>query len=128
MFLTAIGIFELGSLICGAAPNSTALILGRAIAGLGSSGIFSGALLILAHSAPLEKRPTYIGFIGGMYGIASIAGPLLGGAFTDRLVRCPFPSIVSLDLPVTLLDLAMVLLYQFADRRTDCTGCPILLL
>ena len=88
MFLTAIGIFELGSLVCGAAPNSTALILGRAIAGLGSSGIFSGALLILAHSAPLEKRR---GFIGGMYGIASIAGPLLGGAFTDRLVRCPFP-------------------------------------
>ena len=86
MFLTAISIFELGSLVCGAAPNSTALILGRAIAGLGSSGIFSGALLILAHSAPLEKRPTYIGLIGGMYGIASIAGPLLGGAFTDRLV------------------------------------------
>ena len=128
MFLTAIGIFELGSLVCGAAPNSTALILGRAIAGLGSSGIFSGALLILAHSAPLEKRPTYIGLIGGMYGIASIAGPLLGGAFTDRLVRFPFPSGVRLDLPVTLLDLAMVLLYQFTDRRTDCTGCIIFLL
>jgi len=46
VYLTAIGIFELGSLICGVAPNSIALILGRAIAGLGSAGIFSGALIV----------------------------------------------------------------------------------
>jgi MFS family permease len=85
VFLTSIGIFELGSIVCGAAPTSTALIIGRAIAGIGSSGIFSGALLILAHSAPLVKRPSYIGAIGSMYGIASIAGPLLGGAFTDKV-------------------------------------------
>jgi MFS family permease len=86
VFLTSIGIFEVGSALCGAAPNSTALIIGRAIAGLGSSGIFSGSLLILGHSVPLVKRPAYIGIIGGMYGIASIAGPLLGGAFTDKVV------------------------------------------
>ncbi|ORY02746.1 major facilitator superfamily domain-containing protein [Clohesyomyces aquaticus] len=85
LFLISIGIFELGSVVCGAAPNSTALIIGRAVAGLGSSGIFSGALLILGHSVPLVKRPAYIGVIGGMYGIASIAGPLLGGAFTDKV-------------------------------------------
>jgi MFS family permease len=91
VFLTAIGIFELGSLVCGVAPNSTALIVGRALAGLGSAGLFSGGLLILAHSVPLEKRPTYIGLIGGMYGIAAVAGPLVGGAFTDRLVRSPLP-------------------------------------
>ena len=84
-FLTAIGIFELGSLVCGVAPNSTALILGRAIAGLGSAGIFSGALIIIAYSVPLDRRPIYTGLIGGMYGIASVAGPLMGGAFTDRL-------------------------------------------
>ena len=59
--------FELGSLACGAAPNSTALIPRRAIAGLGSYGIVSGALLILARSPPFEKQPTYIGLIGGMY-------------------------------------------------------------
>ncbi|KAI1266049.1 MFS general substrate transporter [Xylariaceae sp. FL1019] len=85
VYLIAIGIFEIGSLICGVAPNSTALIVGRAIAGLGSAGIFSGALLILAYSVPLQKRPIYSGAIGGVYGIASVAGPLLGGAFTDKL-------------------------------------------
>ncbi|KAF8192242.1 MFS transporter [Mycena galopus ATCC 62051] len=81
VFLSAISLFELGSLICGVAPSSNALIIGRAIAGLGSAGIFSGALIIIAHAVPLAKRPIYT----GMYGIASVAGPLMGGAFTDKL-------------------------------------------
>ncbi len=67
------------------ANNSLTLIMGRAVAGLGSAGIFSGALIILAYSVPLEKRPIYSGLIGSMYGIASVAGPLLGGVFTDKV-------------------------------------------
>lgn len=78
VFLIAVAIFEVGSLICGVAPNSVALIIGRAIAGLGSAGIFSGAYLIIATSVPLARRPTFTGLIGGMYGIASVVGPLLG--------------------------------------------------
>ena len=67
VFLAAIGIFELGSLVCGVAPNSTSLIIGRAIAGLGSAGLFSGAILIVTHTVPLAKRPVYTGLIGGKY-------------------------------------------------------------
>jgi MFS family permease len=52
-FLLAIGVFELGSLICGAAPSSVALIIGRAIAGIGVGGIFSGALVISAYAGSL---------------------------------------------------------------------------
>jgi EmrB/QacA subfamily drug resistance transporter len=85
VFLIAIGFFELGSLVCGVAPNSLALIIGRAIAGIGSAGLFSGALIILAYSVPLEKRPIYTGLVGSMYGIASVSGPLLGGVFTDKV-------------------------------------------
>jgi MFS family permease len=84
-FLVAMFIFEVGSLICGVAPNSTTLIVGRSIAGLGGAGIFSGALLIVAYTVPLRQRPTYMGMVGSMYGIASVAGPLMGGAFTDKL-------------------------------------------
>ncbi|KAI9720901.1 MAG: hypothetical protein M1828_005471 [Chrysothrix sp. TS-e1954] len=84
-YLSAIGFFELGSLICGAAPSSKALIVGRAIAGVGAAGLFNGAILVIVHTVPLRKRPTYTGLIGGMYGIASVAGPLMGGAFTDKV-------------------------------------------
>ncbi|KAJ7347241.1 major facilitator superfamily domain-containing protein [Mycena albidolilacea] len=85
VFLAAISLFELGSLICGVAPNSKALIIGRAIAGLGSAGIFTGALIIIAHAVPLMKRPMYSGLVGAMYGIANVTGPLMGGAFTDKV-------------------------------------------
>ncbi|MCJ1399322.1 hypothetical protein MMC11_002524 [Xylographa trunciseda] len=83
VFIIAIGLFEVGSLLCGAAPNSTALIIGRAIAGLGSAGIFSGAIVIIVYAIPLQKRPVYIAFTGAIFGIASVIGPLLGGAFTE---------------------------------------------
>jgi MFS family permease len=85
VYLLAIVLFEIGSVVCGAANTSWSLIIGRAVAGMGSAAIFSGSLIILAYSVPLAKRPLYSGMIGGMYGIASVAGPLLGGVFTDKV-------------------------------------------
>lgn len=84
VYLSAVFIFEVGSLVCAIAPNSTAFIVGRAIAGMGTAGLFSGAVVILAYTLPLRQRPLAFGLIGGMWGIASVAGPLLGGAFTDH--------------------------------------------
>ncbi|CAD6440315.1 f72fe993-4980-4da0-8abe-6078e8183b03 [Sclerotinia trifoliorum] len=84
-FLMSIFIFELGSLICGVAPNSTALIVGRAIAGLGGAGIASGAYTIIAFAARPQHRAAYTGILGASYGVASVVGPLLGGVFADKL-------------------------------------------
>lgn len=75
-FLSAIALFEIGSLICGVSPTSNALIVGRAIAGVGAAGIFVGALLIMMATVPLSQRPIYIGLVAAMYGIAGVAGPL----------------------------------------------------
>lgn len=59
------------------------LIFGRAVAGLGSAGVFSGALAIIASSVPLKVRARYIGLLTSMFGIASVIGPFLGGVLTD---------------------------------------------
>ncbi|OCT48294.1 putative HC-toxin efflux carrier TOXA [Cladophialophora carrionii] len=85
VYIACLGIFELGSLVCGAAPNSATLIAGRAIAGLGSSGMFSGAITIIVYLVPLQKRPAYTGMFGAIFAVASVAGPLLGGVFTDKV-------------------------------------------
>ncbi|KAL1847639.1 hypothetical protein Daus18300_013899 [Diaporthe australafricana] len=85
VYLLAVFVFEVGSLVCAVAPSSTAFIVGRAVAGMGTAGLFSGSIVILAYTLPLRQRPLAFGLIGGMWGIASVAGPLLGGAFTDHV-------------------------------------------
>ena len=84
-FIVSVLIFELGSLICGVAPNSKALIVGRAIAGVGGAGISVGGTSIVAFSAEPKQRPVLMGFIGLTYGLASVLGPLVGGAFSDSV-------------------------------------------
>ena len=67
------------------APNSDALIIGRAIAGLGCAGLATGGYTIIAFIAPPAKRPLFTGFVGISYGVASVLGPLVGGVFTDKV-------------------------------------------
>jgi MFS family permease len=83
-FLLSILVFEVGSTLCGAAPNSTSFIVGRAIAGLGSAGVFSGGTMITLPLVPLRKRPVVSSMFGLSFGVSSILGPILGGAFTDH--------------------------------------------
>ncbi|KAE8383206.1 major facilitator superfamily domain-containing protein [Aspergillus bertholletiae] len=85
VFLLSIVVFEIGSAVCGAAPSSGAFIAGRAIAGLASAGVFSGCMLIIIPMIPLHKRPMFHGMFGAVFGVASIMGPLVGGAFTSSV-------------------------------------------
>ncbi|PTB45738.1 hypothetical protein M441DRAFT_54777 [Trichoderma asperellum CBS 433.97] len=83
-FLSCIIIFEIGSAVCGAAPSSPVFIIGRAIAGVGSAGITTGSMLVTIPLIPLAKRPMFQAMFGLVFGIASVSGPLIGGALTER--------------------------------------------
>ncbi|KAH8735629.1 major facilitator superfamily domain-containing protein [Ilyonectria robusta] len=83
-FLACIILFEVGSALCGAAPNSEAFIVGRAIAGIGSAGIMTGSMMTVIPMIPLHKRPMFQSMFAMVFGISSVCGPLVGGAFTEK--------------------------------------------
>ncbi|KXT07096.1 hypothetical protein AC578_2466 [Pseudocercospora eumusae] len=85
VYLICIGVFEMGSLICGLAPSSAVFIGGRAIAGAGAAGTVVGGYTLLFCVLPLHKRPWYNGVIGGVMGVSAATGPLIGGAFTTSV-------------------------------------------
>ncbi|KAI1469126.1 major facilitator superfamily domain-containing protein [Daldinia caldariorum] len=76
VFLIGVFIFEIGSLIAAVSPSSAVLIIGRTVSGLGATGSFAGAIIILAGNVPLRLRPMYTGLLSSMHDIASVAGPL----------------------------------------------------
>ncbi|CVL07705.1 related to aflatoxin efflux pump AFLT [Fusarium mangiferae] len=80
VFLLSNAISIVGSVLSGAAVSSTMLVVGRAVAGLGSAGLFAGSFIIIAQSTPLRRRPAFLGVLGAAEGLATIAAPLLGGA------------------------------------------------
>lgn len=84
-YLFALLLFEVGSIICAAATSSAMFIVGRAVAGAGAAALFSGGMTIIGYSVALRKRPIYIAALSSMFGIASVVGPILGGALTDRV-------------------------------------------
>jgi MFS family permease len=117
IFLAGITLFEVGSAICGAAPSSKAFIVGRAIAGLGASGMFSGMMVIMFHTIPLQQRPIYQGFFGAVFAVASVIGPLIGGTFTDKVTwRWCF----YINLPIGAVSiLVTILILHLPNQKLD---------
>ncbi|KAI8244231.1 Efflux pump mlcE [Colletotrichum sp. SAR 10_96] len=83
IYLSCLFLFELGSLICGVAKSSNMLIVGRAVSGMGSAGLYNGALTIIGNTVPLAKRPMIIGILIGLANMGLVIGPLVGGALTE---------------------------------------------
>ncbi|KAJ3193974.1 hypothetical protein HK101_003727 [Irineochytrium annulatum] len=85
VFLFAIIIFEIGSAICGASTSMEMLIVGRGVAGIGGGGIFSLVLIIISDIVSIQNRGKYQGIVGAVFGLASVIGPVIGGAFADHI-------------------------------------------
>lgn len=84
-FQTAIVIFLIGSALSGLSQNMSQLIGFRAIQGIGAGGLIVGAQAIIGDVVSPRERGKYMGVFLGVFGLASIAGPLLGGFFTESL-------------------------------------------
>ncbi|MEW9527911.1 MDR family MFS transporter [Microbispora sp. NPDC049125] len=83
IFQTAIGIFLIGSVLAGLSQDIGQLIAFRAIQGLGGGGLMALAFSIIGDVIPPRERGRYMGYFGAVWGASSVAGPLLGGFFTD---------------------------------------------
>jgi len=83
IFQIAISIFLVGSALCGFSQNIEQLIAFRALQGIGGGGLFAIALSIIGDVIAPRDRGRYQGYFGAVFGVSSVAGPLLGGFFTD---------------------------------------------
>lgn len=84
-YVSSFFVFELGSLVCALAPSSTALIVGRAIAGAGAGGVLSGSYVITAQTVPMRIRPIYTAAVAIMFSLGAIVAPLIGAALTQHV-------------------------------------------
>jgi MFS family permease len=83
LFNVCLILFEIGSALCGAAPNMNALIIGRVIAGIGGCGIYAGGLNYVSILTTNHERPMYLAGIYSIWGIGCVLGPIIGGSFAQ---------------------------------------------
>lgn len=98
IYLADIILFALGSLTVAVAPSFAVLLVGRAIQGLGSGGIFPVASAVIGDTFPPEKRGSALGLIGAVFGLAFIIGPIIGGL----LLLADWRWLFAINLPIAL--------------------------
>ncbi|GAA1604038.1 MDR family MFS transporter [Actinoplanes couchii] len=133
-FLLAIGIFIVGSLLCGFSDNMWQLAAFRAIQGLGAGGLMSLALAIIGDIVPPRERAKYQGFFLAVFGTASVLGPIMGGFFAgaDELLWTDgWRWVFFINVPIGLAAMAVVarvlhLPHHRVDHRIDWPGAVTL--
>src|SRR3954454_24799835 len=106
LFVVAILVFLAGSALCGAAQSMGQLIAFRALQGIGAGGLIPLSQAAIADLFPPRERGRYQGYVSGMWAIAAVAGPLLGGTLSDH---ASWRWIFYINLPLGLLALVVVM-------------------
>jgi EmrB/QacA subfamily drug resistance transporter len=128
LFLLAIIVFLGGSVLCGTAQDMIQLVLYRAIQGLGGGGLIVLSQAIIGDVVSPRERGKYQGAFGAVFGVSSVAGPLLGGFFVDKLSwRWVFYVNIPIGI-VALIVVAIVLPKTMAAARPiiDYAGIALL--
>ncbi|MGN6473104.1 MAG: MDR family MFS transporter [Mycobacteriales bacterium] len=128
LFQAAIVIFLIGSALSGASQDLMELIAFRAIQGLGAGGLIVGAQAIIGDVVPPADRGRYTGLVGSAFAVASVAGPLIGGFFTDSL---SWRWIFYINLPIGAIALVAVAAFLHGrttkvDHKVDYLGAAVL--
>jgi EmrB/QacA subfamily drug resistance transporter len=116
LYQIGIGLFLVGSVLCGFSGSMWQLIGARAVQGLGAGALVPLALTIIGEIYTLQERARMQGFFSGVWGIASIIGPLLGGFITDTL---SWEWVFWINLPVGLVAAAIIGYSLEEPRRTE---------
>ena len=124
----AIVIFLVGSVLCGLSQNMAELIAFRAIQGLGAGGLIVVTLAVVGDIVTPRERGRYQGYFGGVFGVSTVVGPLLGGFFVDHL---SWRWIFYVNLPIGATALAAIATRLQARqaterRRIDYLGAVVL--
>ncbi|KAK2057819.1 major facilitator superfamily transporter [Colletotrichum caudatum] len=119
LYLISIILFEAGSILCAASPNSAVLITGRVVSGIGAAGLLCGSLAVYGRSVPLRARPFGMALVTSMYGIAGVLGPTLGGLITDT-PRLTWRFCFWINLPFGAVTFAIA--YRILKAKTPVHG------
>ncbi|MDO4631303.1 MAG: MDR family MFS transporter [Corynebacterium sp.] len=106
LFLAALVLFLVGSVIGGLAPNMVWLILARVVQGVGGGGLLILSQAIIADIVPVRDRAKYMGAMGAVFGLSSVVGPILGGWFTESI---GWQWVFWINIPIGVIAIAIAL-------------------